>query len=190
MIRFVAKETGIRLPEANYRQVRSFITERLATLYLHLEGYLAHIKQHNDEYARFLDSITVNETYFFREEKHFELLDTLVFPQYKSEKRKKLNFWSAACSSGEEAVSIAALAEKFWGNAADSTYAVFASDINPYVLARLKKGEFKTNSFREDGSSFHPLLESFVHRHGKVWTLEDALKQKIRIQQMNLFQRL
>jgi chemotaxis protein methyltransferase CheR len=49
------------------------------------------------------------------------------------------------------------------------------------------KGEFKTNSFREDGSSFHPLLEPFICRQESIWTLEDSLRRKIKIQQINLF---
>jgi len=54
-----------------------------------------------------LDLLTTNETYFFREPKHFEFLRTAVLPQYKG--TRTLRVWSAACSSGEEPYSLAML---------------------------------------------------------------------------------
>ena len=66
------------------------------------------------------------------------------------------------------------------------TYSVFASDLNPCALETFKRGEFRPNSFREDGSCFHHLLKPFFRRKGALQILGDSLKQKIRICQINL----
>ncbi len=186
VIRFIENDTGIRLPDANYKPVKRFLAERLSTLETDMNSYIALTKENKAEYDRFLDAVTINETYFFREEKHFKVIDTLIFPKYKTAKPKQLTFWSAACSTGEEAVSIAALAEKHWGETSESTYSVYASDLNPYSLKVFEKGEFRVNSFRTDGSFFHPMLEPFIRTKGTLRVLEDSLKQKISIHRINL----
>ncbi|MCP4345615.1 MAG: hypothetical protein GY795_08815 [Desulfobacterales bacterium] len=186
VIRFIENDTGIRLPDANYSLIKRFLSERLSTLETDLSSYLDLIRDNETEYDRFIDAVTINETYFFREEKHFKIIDSMIFPQYKTSKPGHLTFWSAACSTGEEAVSIAALAEKYWGKNSESTYSIFASDLNPYALKDFETGEFGENSFRKDGSCFHPILEPFIHTNGTFRFLKDSLKQKIRIHRINL----
>ena len=109
-----------------------------------------------NEYSKFVDIVTINETYFFREEKHFTLLNDIIFPELAS-KQKQLNIWSASCSSGEEAISLYLSAQNFFREAGNFT--VHGSDINTEVLEIFRRGVYKNNSFREDGSSFHNLLK-------------------------------
>ena len=134
IVRFIENDTGIRLPDTNYRLIKSFVSERLSFLEMNPDTYLAHIKENKDEYDRFLDAVTINETYFFREQKHFKIIDKIIFPQYINTEQRPLAFWSAACSTGEEALSIAALAQKFWGQSSENTYSVFASDLGAIGL--------------------------------------------------------
>ncbi|MCP4104495.1 MAG: hypothetical protein GY749_03005 [Desulfobacteraceae bacterium] len=186
IIRFIENDTGIRLPDANYSLIKRFLSERLSSLETDLDSYLGLIRNNKAEYDRFIDAVTINETYFFREEKHFKIIDSMIFPQYKASKPGHLTFWSAACSTGEEAVSIAALAEKYWGENLESTYSIFASDLNSYALEIFETGEFRENSFRKDGSCFNSILEPFIHANGTFRVLKDSLKQKIRIHRINL----
>ncbi len=186
VIQFIENDTGIRLPDANYQPVKRFLSQRLSSLGTDLNAYIALAKQNKAEYDRFLDAVTINETYFFREEKHFKVIKNMIFPQCKTVETRHLAFWSAACSTGEEAVSIAALAEMCWGETSDSTYSVFASDLNSYSLQAFKKGAFRINSFRTDGSCFHPMLEPFIWTEGTLRVLDDSLKQNISISRINL----
>ena len=188
LLEFIARETGIALPESNYRQVKHFVSERLAALQTTLAGYLPLLKQSQEEYDRFLDVITVGETYFFREEKQFSVLEKLVFPQYQKNNPQRMMLWSAACSTGEEAVSLAALAEKFWGGLGEDRYQVLATDVNPYALKSFTAGTFRANSFREDGAGFHPLLQPFLQQRGNRWHLDARLRKKLYIAPFNLFQ--
>ena len=82
-----------------------------------------------------LDLLTTNETYFFREPKHFEFLRTEVLPQYRS--TATLRVWSAACSSGEEPYSLAMLLA---AEVRHSNWRVLGTDISTRVLDTARLG--------------------------------------------------
>ncbi len=74
-------------------------------------GYLTSVKGEN-EMPLFLDAITTNETYFFRDPHHYEWLGDVFFPEILAQaaaraRPRTLRIWSAACSTGEEPYSIA-----------------------------------------------------------------------------------
>ncbi len=156
VLSFIETLTGITLPETNYRFVKSYIADRTGALKISAEDYLSLVKSDASERDMFLDAVTINETYFFREQKHFRVLVENVFPEIRKNTPRQLKIWSAACSTGEEAISLAALSASFLGNLTDLR--VYASDINPFAVGMLQKGVYGRNSFREDGSDFHSLL--------------------------------
>jgi len=186
VIQFIENNTGIDIPDTTHRMIKRFVSERLSLLHMKPYAYLNYIKENKEEYIRFIDAVTINETYFFREQKQFALLDSIIFPRYANTKQAHFHFWSAACSTGEEAVSIAALAEKFWGQSPEIRYYVFASDLNPIALNVFKQGKLNPNAFRKDGSCFHHLLKPFICDKGEFQFLKNSLKQKIRLFQLNL----
>jgi chemotaxis protein methyltransferase CheR len=84
-----------------------------------------------------LDMLTTNETYFFREPKHFDFLREQVLPHASS--TRPFRVWSAACSSGEEPYSLAMTLADALGNA---PWEVLASDISTQVLAKARAGHY------------------------------------------------
>ena len=188
ILTFIESDAGIRLPETNYQIVTRFAVKRMAKLNLSFNQYLGLLKQqHIDEYNHFLDAITINETYFFREQKHFQVLERLIVPQLATSGSFPIRFWSAACSTGEEATSMAALAERYWGQPSSADYSVMASDINPYALAMFRAGEFRANSFREDGTAYHPMLKSVLRQSHDRWMLKTTVKHHLDIRNINVF---
>jgi len=81
-----------------------------------------------------LELMTTNETFFFREGKHFDYLATSILPNINPNKEYKV--WSAASSSGEEPYSIAMLLNEH----SPAPWSVVASDVNKSVLAHARKG--------------------------------------------------
>jgi chemotaxis protein methyltransferase CheR len=82
-----------------------------------------------------VDLLTTNETYFFREPKHFDFLR-----KWASERRgKTVRVWSAACSSGEEPYTIAMVLADVLG---DGPWEILASDLSTRVLERAAKGQY------------------------------------------------
>jgi len=85
-----------------------------------------------------VDLLTTNETYFFREPKHFDYLKSTVLPRLK--KTPKVRIWSAASSTGEEAYSLSMLLEDQLGS---GRWEIFASDISSRVLEAAKLGVYR-----------------------------------------------
>jgi chemotaxis protein methyltransferase CheR len=90
-----------------------------------------------DELQIAIDSLTTNETHFFREPKHFDFLRQRVIPARQA--GRGLRVWSAACSSGEEPYSIAMLFDEMMSS---EPWEVVASDISSRILDRARSGLF------------------------------------------------
>lgn len=89
-----------------------------------------------------IDLLTTNETRFFREESHFIFLKEQYLPKLKH--LPSLNVWCAACSTGEEAYSIAMVLQEYGQQI--SSWSITASDINFRVLEVAKKGLYPIDS--------------------------------------------
>ena len=99
---------GINLPPIKKTLVVGRLAKRLKHYDLHSFAAYYHLVtggEHPEELQTMVDLLTTNETYFFREPKHFEFLRRVILPQARQQNRFRI--WSAASSSGEEAYSIA-----------------------------------------------------------------------------------
>jgi len=130
---FFRDQIGLHLPYSKKALLCSRLSRRLTELGISkLQEYYALLclPQQETERQRAIDLVTTNETYFFREPKHFEYLRDVLLPQLAS--AGELNIWSAASSTGEEAYSIAMLLEDC---RAHRQWHIFASDISMRVLS-------------------------------------------------------
>jgi chemotaxis protein methyltransferase CheR len=93
--------------------------------------------KHPGEQQIAIDLLTTNETYFFREPKHFDFLRQLVLPANRG--NRTMRIWSAAGSTGEEAYSIAMVLASSMGS---GQWDVLASDLSSRVLERAKTGHY------------------------------------------------
>lgn len=113
----VLAASGIGLGDAKRELLVARLSRRVRELGLASFGaYYDHVvaDRSGEELVRLLDRITTNETSFFRERSHFDLLATDVFPRWRAEaaaggRARKVRAWSAACSTGQEPYSIAML---------------------------------------------------------------------------------
>jgi len=133
----IRSKLGIYLP----KQKRVMLGHRLLKRVEHIKAkgfseyfhYINHPDNKN-ELDIALELITTNETFFFREPKHFEYITRTLLPSLNPNKTFKI--WCAACSTGEEPYSIAMLLSKYYG----APWSIHASDVNTTVLAQAKKG--------------------------------------------------
>jgi len=129
-----------------------------------------------------LDLLTTNETYFFREPKHFAFLRDKVLPAHKP--GRSFRAWSAACSSGEEPYSIAMLLADHFG---DVPWEVLASDISSRMLEKARTGHYPLE--RTDGISREHLsrycLKGIGPQQGTL-LIERKLRERVNFQQVNL----
>ncbi len=102
-----------------------------------------------DEWDEVADALTTNETYFFREDYQLRAFSNEILPSLASRliRRKRLRVWSAGCSTGEEAYTIAILILQS-GLFEDWDVSVFGSDISRRCVAAARRGSYTSNSFR------------------------------------------
>jgi len=96
--------------------------------------------------------LTVGETYFFREKRSFEVLETHILPELlraRGETGSRVRIWSAGCCTGEEPYSIAMLLDRLLPDAANRNITILATDINPRFLRKAAEGIYGEWSFRE-----------------------------------------
>ena len=108
IVRLVYERSGITLHSGKRALVLARLQKRLRTCgFVTFGAYLEHVERDETgaEITALLDAIATNHTSFFREPQHFEFLKTKVVPALGPGQR--LRVWSAACSSGEEPVTIA-----------------------------------------------------------------------------------
>jgi chemotaxis protein methyltransferase CheR len=100
--------------------------------------------------------LTVGETYFFRENKTFEMLEKHILPELihsRQGNEKNLRIWSAGCCTGEEPYSIAILLNKIIPDIKNWNITILATDINPRFLQKASAGSYKEWSFRNPPSA-------------------------------------
>lgn len=174
--------TGI-IPRSSHRAgIQTYIEKKIAEKKISVSEFKLKLQSDKDLFTEFINESTVNETYFFREEKQFALLKERYFPMWKAMfPSVPIKIWSAACSYGEEAYSLAVLA-KVCGIKAFVT----ASDINSEVLDHCNKGVFWESSIRSvDGFSFKNLLLPYGTNEGKI-VFPDEIKSCIQTRKINL----
>ena len=133
----------ITLQAGKEELVKSRLQKRL--LQLGLPGFDEYIRLVNKDPAelyRMVDMLTTNKTSFFRENLHFDFLRQRVLPQLSN---SRVRIWSAGCSSGEEAYSIAMVIKDFFGDDFGDAR-VLATDLSERVLAKARAGIYEHDS--------------------------------------------
>ncbi|MCX7875373.1 MAG: protein-glutamate O-methyltransferase CheR [Melioribacteraceae bacterium] len=100
------------------------------------------------EWKELINCITVNETYFWREFDQINVIVNHLIPDlFENQKRSKIRIWSAACSTGEEPLTLA-MAINEAGYFDKYSIQILASDASTNVINRAKSGLYKDRSFR------------------------------------------
>lgn len=134
---------GLSLAESKKPLVYSRLTRRLRARNIHrFDEYMSllDIPDEQDERLQLISALTTNVTSFFREKHHFETLRNVVLPKLAS--RRRIRIWSAGCSTGQEAYSIAMTILDAVPDAACRDIRILATDIDPAVVKRAKEGSY------------------------------------------------
>jgi chemotaxis protein methyltransferase CheR len=132
-----------------------------------------------------IESMTTNETSFFRDTRPFDNLEKVLLPYFiKNRTTKKLRIWSAACSSGQEIYSIAMILKDWEAKMPDWKIELVASDLSTEIIDKAKKGEY-TQFEVQRGLPVQRLVKYFK-QNGDKWLISDDIKKMVQFKQMNL----
>ncbi|WP_394129216.1 CheR family methyltransferase [Shewanella maritima] len=181
------QHSGIVLPDRKRQMVYSRLSRRIRQLGIaSFSEYLALVNQSDEEFASFINALTTNLTSFFREKHHFDFLKNTITPMWLARKQRRLRVWSAACSTGEEAYSIAmTLAKPFASPEWD--FKILATDLDTNVLNTAKQGQYS----RDAMANIPPdLADSYIKSHTSKQHIfiSERIKRLIHFKQLNLLE--
>lgn len=188
------REAGITMPDSKEMLVYSRLGKRLRALGMtDFKSYCALVASEAgiEERRKMISALTTNVTRFFREDHHFRLLSTEVWPNLAERLRQggRARIWSAGCSTGEEAYSIAFSLLTALPEAARFNLKILATDVDPEVLALAKAGRYRREAIQ---GLPQDMRHSFLDPEGPDGssTVREAVRQMIDFRQLNLIRPL
>jgi chemotaxis protein methyltransferase CheR len=188
---FVLQNSGIFIDEPKRDQLRRALLAR--TTSMNLTGYSDYYKflkynpRGEEEFKELLNLITVSETYFFRDAKHFKTLRNHVLSKIIKRKQAEGNngirIWSAGCSTGEEPYSIAITLVESLQPIQIWDIEILASDVSTKALKTAQEGVYSKWSLRSTDRSY---IEKYFIQEGKKFILKDEIKKMVNFEYFNL----
>lgn len=132
------------------------------------------------------EAMTINETSFFRDGRPFELLRTELLPELVERRMstRKLRFWSAACSTGQEAYSLAMLVREHFPLLASWEISIEGTDFAGEMVARAGTGRYHRIEINR-GLPARSIVRFFDHQD-EEWTIKPEVGRMCRFRQANL----
>jgi chemotaxis protein methyltransferase CheR len=158
------------------RRLRPRLRQRGLTSFAEYEAALD-----EKEFDALLDVVAIHETYFFREKRQLKVFSEQIIPELARSNRA-IKLWSAGCSTGEEAYTIAMLLAE--DDLLNSRSEVVASDLSNRVIESGKRAVYGASSFRTTEPQFK---EKYFEDTGHgLWRANGALRSAVRFEQSNL----
>lgn len=150
--------------------------------------YLKYDPRGGEELQNLIDAVTINETHFFREASHFRVFRDRILKQVVDERRKAgeryLKLWSAACSTGEEAYTIAMMVLDVIKGTAMWGVEILATDISNTALESARRGVYESYTLRETEPYY--LKEYFDQVSPGRYRVKEQLKKLVHFGWINL----
>ena len=132
-------------------------------------------------------TLTVGETYFFRDKRSFEILVERVLPPLITARHgneRRIRIWSAGCCTGEEPYSIAISLDRVLPDPSRWHIMILATDINPRFLQKAAEGIFSDWSFRDAPPWLKQIYFKQIGPHR--FEILPRIKQKVTFAYLNL----
>lgn len=136
------------------------------------------------------EAMTTNESSFFRDQRPFDQFKNLILPQFLQSRAavKKLRIWSAACSSGQEAYSLAMILKEEKAKLAGWNIEIVGTDISSEILDRAKQGLY--SQFEVQRGLPIQMLVKYFQQKGDKWQISDELRRMVTYREFNLLKDL
>ncbi len=137
-----------------------------------------------------VDAMTTNETYFFRDQTPFTIMQEEIFPEFlrTKEKSKRIRIWCAASSTGQESYSLAMLIKEMGPKLDGWNIQIQATDISEHVLEQARKGIYSQHEVQRGLST--PYLLRYFTQKGLTWQLKPEIRNMVSFRRLNLLSNL
>jgi len=190
---FVLKHFGINLSKK-----QTLISNRLRQTIIEsgfntFGEYFAYVKQSQNWQALnlFVNKLTTNHTYFYREPDHFSFLHSVGFSQIEAllanSGTNEVLIWSAGCSSGEEAYTLAMEAYEFFAKKFSYKISILATDLSQHALQKAKTGIYSSAQLTDVPD--RKKLKYFTRLKNDMFVVKDFIKELVCFKRLNLIRK-
>ena len=191
---FIYEKTGIYFQDNKQYLLESRVGQRLRKLGMQdYEAYFKYVRNGGvfKELPLLVNSITINETFFFRNTSQFDVIEQEIIPQIiqqrSKEGRPRVRIWSAACSTGDEPHTLAIIIkERLLPRYPHIQFEILGSDINTQVLEIARAGVYGQYAVRNIPPLF---LGKYFRSEGDKYTLSADVRNLVSFQKVNLTDR-
>ncbi|MBE0504106.1 MAG: tetratricopeptide repeat protein [Desulfuromonadales bacterium] len=186
---FISKKCGLHFDRRNRKTLERGIQRRMrvvaapsvAAYFTYLQDFL----ESRREFKKLVALLTIGETSFFRFDPHFAALIEKVIPELIKvhQESRRLRIWSAGCSTGEEAYSLAITLLQHFPQLADWDITILGTDISHQSLAAARQGHYQDRTLRNVTPK---LLAGWFIQDGSGWTVNERLRSLTRFAFLNL----
>jgi chemotaxis protein methyltransferase CheR len=183
----IYQKTGIHMREGKQILIANRLRRRLVSLqvatYEEYYSLLTSGRRAEAEMAHFIDAVSTNETYFFREGNHFTALSAVILPElFRTNKRVRI--WSAGCSTGEEVYTLRIVADKAAQAAGVREPEIIGTDISTTVIGRAREGIYGERALRLVPPD---ALKSYFVPAADGFQVRDEARARVEFRVHNLF---
>jgi len=187
---FVYDRTGMLFGESKRYYIERRVVERIDLVAGgSLKTYMGLLRSDRAEAERLINSVTVNETYFYREEHQLACLGRSLLPELIKSRGPgdRIRIWSMPCSSGEEPYSIAIWLLENWALVDAYNIEIVGSDIDTAVMSQAAEGLYGQRALSR-------LPEDVVERYFEEekdgqWRLIADLRESVTLKPANIVDR-
>ncbi len=189
LINLIKKEASIQLDDSKVYLLETRLASVMEQHQISDYEMLANKLKMNSDLklkSSFIDALTTNETYFFRDPKFFQTLKEVFLPEIIKTKSpsRTLNLWFAASSTGQEPFSFFILLNEHFKELTTWKINAYASDISERALQQAKSGIY--NQLEVNRGLQAQYLIKYFEKSGKEWKVKDDILNRIHFQKINL----
>jgi chemotaxis protein methyltransferase CheR len=184
--------SGIYHPENKFYLLATRSRRRMKVINSNtFADYLEHLTtrpNRDAEVRSLLNEITIGETYFFRSQTQMDAVNKIILPKLMAlpskQVVKKLRFWSAGCSTGEESYTLSILlleqvAQKLKG----WTFEIIATDLNENSITKCREGVYAEYAVRNLSPERR---QRFFKQEGSLYRVNDEVRAAVKFDRLNL----
>ena len=190
----IEERCGLHFHEGRRAALSAAVRARMEQLGLvRIEDYYDHLRVHpaaaiEDGFRKLINLVTITETCFLRDPEQFRLLRHILpglLAERAAQGERTLRIWSAGCSTGAEAYSVALTLWEMglYGADAEWTFEIVGTDVNTEALDAARQGVYSRRTLRNVEGNW---LQQYFQPEGNRFRLNDEIRRCVRFQYGNL----